>query len=314
MTTPGERILNLAAYLKQRGASGATLDDITRDVAGYDHDVARDEHGELVTEGSEWEALRKKVRRDLEDLRTAWGIDTDYDEEDHLYRLEPPFFTTKERAALIAAAATVAVEGVHPGVGEVGAGVDDVGTQMILGVHPLVAELRAAIRDRAPVHIQYEGRARLLEPYALGLWGSRWYVAGWDPELDAMRRYRLDRIESDGAVERTGTTGAYDVPDWFDADLAFDFDPNVWGRDPRLRARVRVERDHLPRFFAELGGEVVDTLDGEPVVAFDVRHYESTRNRLLFFGSHARVCSPPELVALVHDHLAAVGAPSGGNG
>jgi hypothetical protein len=39
-----------------------------------------------------------------------------------------------------------------------------------------------------------------------------------------------------------------------------------------------------------------------------VRHYESTRNRILFFRDHAQVLGPPELVALVRDHLAALAA------
>jgi predicted DNA-binding transcriptional regulator YafY len=121
-----------------------------------------------------------------------------------------------------------------------------------------------------------------------------------------MRRYRLDRIEDEGAVERVGPANAYEVPEWFDPELAFDFDPNSWGRDPRLRARVRVERDHVPRFLDDFGGEVVDTADGEPVVAFDVRHHESTRNRLLFYGEHVRVLGPPALVAIVRDHLTAI--------
>lgn len=306
MTTPAERILNLAAYLKQRGQAGATLDDLTRDVAGYDHDAGRNEDGALVTEGPEWETLRKMVQRDVKDLHDLWGIDAAYDEEDHLYRLKPPFLSSKERAALIAAAATIAVEGLHPGVGEVGAGVDDISAELVLRVHPLVATLRKTIDERVAVQIEYEGRRRTLQPFALGLWHGRWYVAGWDPELDAMRRYRLDRIEDDGAVERTGAARAYEIPDWFDPDLAFDFDPNSWGRDPRLRARVRVERDHLPRFLDDLGGDVIDTAEGEPVVAFDVRHYESTRNRLLFFGEHAVVLGPPALVAIVQDHLAAI--------
>jgi len=304
--SPPERILNLAAYLKACGAAGATLDDVTRDVAGYDHDAARDEDGLLVTSGPAWESLRKMVQRDLSDLHDVWGIDAAYDEEEHRYRLRPPFLSPAERAALIAAAATVAVEGLHPGVGELGTGVDDAGAELVLRVHPLVATLRAAIDERVAVRLDYEGRRRILQPYALGLWHGRWYVAGWDPELDAMRRYRLDRVEDDGALERTGTAHAYEIPDWFDAELAFDFDPNSWGRDPRLRARVRVERDHLPRFLDDLGGEVIDTRDGEPVVAFEVRHYESTRNRLLFFGDHVRVLGPPALVAMMRDHLAAL--------
>jgi predicted DNA-binding transcriptional regulator YafY len=304
--TPTERILNLAAYLKQRGNEGASLDDIARNVRGYDPDAARDEQGDLLTEGSEWEALRRMTRRDLQDLRDAWGIDTIYDEEAHRHRLRPPFFTTQERAALIAAAAAVDVEGIDGHRGQLGAGVDDAGAQVVIRVHHYVADLRDAIQTCTVVRFEHEGRSRMLQPFALGTWHSRWYVAGWDPELEALRRYRLDRIHQHGPMERVGEPGSYEVPDWFDAVLAFDFDPNAWGRDARLRARVRVERDHLPAFLAELGGQIGDEVDGEPVVAFEVRHYESTRNRILFFRDHVQVLGPPALVALIRDHLIAL--------
>ena len=308
--TPTERILNLAAYLKQRGGEGASLDDIARNVRGYDPDAARDEHGDLITEGTEWEALRRMARRDLQDLRDAWGIDTMFDDEAHRYRLRPPFFTTRERTALIAAAAAVDVEGIDGHRGQLGAGVDDAGAQVVIRVHHRVADLRDAIQTCTAVRFDHEGRTRVLQPFALGTWHSRWYVAGWDPELDALRRYRLDRIDQHGPVERVGDPGSFDIPTWFDAVLAFDFDPNVWGRDARLRARVRVERDHLPAFLAELGGQIVGEVDGEPVVAFEVRHYESTRNRILFFRDHVQVLGPPELVSIIHDHLVAIaGAP-----
>ncbi len=306
--TPTERILNLAAYLKQRGDEGASLDDIAGNVRGYDPDAARDRDGALRSEGADWEALRRMARRDLQDLREAWGIDTVYDEEAHRYRLRPAFFTTAERAALIAAAAAVDVEGIDGHSGQLGAGVDDAAAQVVIRVHDQVTDLRDAIQSCTAVRFDHEGRTRVLQPFALGTWHGRWYVAGWDPEVDAHRRYRLDRIDQAGPMERVGAAGAYRVPDWFDPVLAFDFDPNAWGRDARLRARVRVERDHLPAFLAELGGEVVEEADGEPVVAFEVRHYESTRNRILAFRDHARVLGPPELVALVRDHLAALAA------
>ena len=101
-TTPTERIFNLAAYLKRCGPEGSTLDDLTLHVAGYAHDVGRDETGRLTAGTPEWEALRKLLQRDLKDLRNVWGVDAEYDETDHIYRLRPPFFTPKERAALIA--------------------------------------------------------------------------------------------------------------------------------------------------------------------------------------------------------------------
>jgi proteasome accessory factor B len=306
MTSPTARILNLAAYLNQRGRNGATLDDITRDVNGYDHGAARDADGILVVDGKEWETVRKGVQRDLNDLRTAWGIDADFDEVDNVYRLRPAFFTPAERQALIAAAATVGIEGVEGAPGQLASGVEDSTAHVVLRVHALVADLRDAITARCVVHIPYEGRERVLEPYALGAWRGRWYVAGWDPELNAMRRYRLDRIERADGLERASEPDGFHIKPGFDAVLAFDFDPNAWGRDPRLRARVRVDRDHVPAFLDDLGGELDGVSDGEPVVAFDVRHYEATRTRLLFYRDHTRVLDPPELVAILRQVMAAL--------
>lgn len=300
--TPTARIFNLAAYLKQCGPEGSTLDDLTRHVHGYDHDVGRDDAGELRTDTPEWEALRKLLQRDLKDLREVWGIDAHFDEANHRYRLEPPFFTPRERAALIAAAATVDVKGIDGGPGQIGAGVSDAVADVVIRVHVLVAELRRAIDARTPVAFTHQGRRRTFHPYALGSWRGRWYVAGWDPELETMRRYRLDRIETDPPLEQVDGD-RFEVLDWFDADLAFELDPNAWGRDQLVRAQVAVDHDFLTAVAEEFGATVVD--DGD-VLAFDVRHYESTRNRLFAFRDHVRVLAPPVLVAMMRDHLAAL--------
>ena len=310
--TPTGRIFNLAAYLKQCGLQGSTLDDLTRHVAGYDHDIGRDSSGRLATGTPEWESLRKALQRDLKDLRDMWGIDADFDERDHVYRLRPPFFTPKERAALIAAAATVDVEGIDDRPGQIGTGVSDVVADVVIRVHTLVADLRDAIDARSTVAFVHLGRRRTFQPYALGSWRGRWYAAGWDPELETMRRYRLDRIETDGPLERLDSP-PFEVLQWFDPDLAFELDPNAWGRDPLVRAQVSVDRDFLTAVVEEFGATVRESgLDGgRAIVAFDVRHYESTRNRLLAFRDHVRVLAPTALVAMMRDHLAAV-ASSGG--
>lgn len=312
--SPTERIFNLAAFLKQCGAEGTTLDDITRHVPGYAHDAGRDETGRLVGGTAEWETLRKGLQRDLEDLRTAWDIDADYDDEHRVYRLRAPFFSPKERAALIAAAATVDVEGIDGRPGQLGAGVSDVAADVVIRVHQLVADLREAIDTRSPVAFTHEGRRRTLQPYALGTWRGRWYVAGWDPDLDTMRRYRLERIEPTAELERVTGMHAYEVPEWFNPELAFEFDPNSWGRDPRLRARVAVDRDYVAPVLEEFGARPDGSTDARPdaqdVVVFDVRHYESTRNRLLAFRDHVRVVGPPVLVQMMREHLEAIAAPS----
>ncbi len=87
--------------------------------------------------------------------------------------------------------------------------------------------------------------------------------------------------------------GSFTVADWFDVDKAFDFDPNSWGHDPVLDARIRVATDHATAFVDEFGGEVV-ARDSEHVwVSLAVRHYESFRNRLFGFRANAVVEEPP---------------------
>ncbi|HEU5300894.1 MAG TPA: WYL domain-containing protein [Acidimicrobiia bacterium] len=305
--TPTERIFNLAAYLKHCGPEGSTLDDLTRHVAGYAHDAGRDETGKLVTGTPEWETLRKVMQRDLKDLREVWGIDADFDERDHVYRLRPPFFTPKERAALIAAAATVDVEGIDGPPGQIGSGVSDTVADVVIRVHALVGDLRDAIDARTAVTFVHQGRRRTFHPYALGTWRGRWYVAGWDPELETMRRYRLDRIETETTLERVEGE-PFSIVEWFDPDLAFELDPNAWGRDQLVRAQVAVDHDFLNAVVEEFGATVQEDAagSGRDVVAFDVRHYEATRNRLFAFRDHVRVLTPPALVAMMRDHLAAV--------
>jgi predicted DNA-binding transcriptional regulator YafY len=313
--TPTQRILSLAAYLDHRRGSQITLGDITRDVPGYDDSgAARDGRGELVAGTTGWETLRKKVGRDLQDLAEHWGIHADWVEADSSYELRPAFFTPGERTALIAAAATVDVEGIPGGrPDEVGGAVDDGYAQAIVRVHALVDPLRDACATRTRVRFQHRDQTRVLEPWALGTWASRWYVAGWDPEQEVMRRYRLDRIEqrADGpSIELAGEPDGYDVPDWFAPELAFDMDPNSWGQDPLLQANVRVDLDHVPAFIRDLGGEVVETDESHSTVAFDVRHYQWTRDRLLSFRTHAVVLEPPALVAMLRNHLSAVAEAS----
>jgi predicted DNA-binding transcriptional regulator YafY len=312
---PTERILALAAYLDHRRGSRVTLGDITQDVPGYDDTGAdRDSRGELVAGTTEWETLRKKVGRDLQDLGEYWGIHADWVEADGSYELRPAFFTPGERTALIAAAATVDVEGIPGGQpDDVGGAVDDTYAQAIVRVHPLVDPLRDACATRTPVRFRHRRQTRVLEPWALGTWASRWYVAGWDPEQEAMRRYRLDRIEQsadNSSIEFIGEPDGYDVPDWFAPELAFDMDPNSWGQDPLLQAKVRVDLDHVPAFLRDLGGEVVETDRTHSTVALDVRHYQWTRDRLLGFRTHAVVIEPPALVAMLRNHLSGAAGTS----
>jgi hypothetical protein len=301
--------LHLAAFAADRCADGAeiTLTDIV-DGVGYPTDAERDAHGQLRSGTTEWETVRKMVQRDLGDLRKFWGIRLDYDDAARSYRLAPPFLTPGERRALLAAVATVAVQGAPEGEpGELGATLDDRLALVVLRLHDLVATLRAAIGERREVAFRLYGMTRHVQPYALGMWRNRWYLAGHDLDRGTLRRYRLERVEvGEPTIVVAQGAGAYEIPADFDVDAAFDLDPNVWGQDPVLAARVRVGIDHVDAFRGELGGDVTESDGRSAIVELDVRHYQSFRDRLLAFRGSAVVLEPPELVAVVREHLAAL--------
>lgn len=311
--TAAERILDLTAFAADRcrNGGGITLSDIADNVPGYETNGPRAANGDLEGGTQEWEAVRKRLTRDIADLREQWGIQLDYDDADHCYRLAPAFFTTGERRALLAAAALVAVQGAPgPKLGDIGAAIDDGAALVFVRLHGLVADLRRAIATRTAVGFRHHGRDRQLEPHALGMWKKNWYVAGRDTERGTLRRFRLDRIElsdtAKPAIRLVGEPSAYEIPEDFDANREFDLDPNAWGADPIVRARVRVGLDHVDSFVNELGGEVVAQDEQSAILELDVRHYVSFRTRLLGFRGSAVVLEPPALVDFVRDHLVAL--------
>lgn len=304
-----ERILGLAAYLERAKATAITLADIARDVPGYETD------GELIAGTKEWETVRKRLQRDLQTLEASFGIVVDFDDEDHAYRLRGPYFSPAERRALIGAAAAVEIDGMddEPLLGELGAAVDEKGQRIVLSVPGRVRELSDAIRKRSSVRFMYHGRKRTLDAYVIGRWRTHWYVAGFEHECGARRRYRLDRIESHGAVpsvEAVGDVGSYDIPADIDPIAEMRLDPNDWGYDPPVIAAVRVGQDHVHTFQHELGGRVISRDAEAFVIELEVRHYASFCDRLLAFSTHVRLLEPPELVTTFTDRLRAVAATS----
>lgn len=295
--TQVERVVALAAYLYKRRGSPLARDDILADVPGFPDPTTEPE-----------ETCRKALRRALADLEKHLGIVVDYDSSANTYRLREPYLTPKQRDALVAAAAVANVQGVgEPGPDDIGGGVDDDGHRVFVTVPRRVLALYDAIRSRTPVSFDYHGSRRTFRPYALGVLRAHWYVTGAEQPSGDRRQLRVDRMEGD--VEPAGAAGSYELPDDFDAAAAIrGVDPFTWGADPRVVARIIVEPDHESGFLQECGGAVVERSGDGSVIEVEVAHYDAFRWRLLAFGTHARVLAPPELVAHVRSHLAALAA------
>ncbi len=302
MAANDERMLRLAAYLKSNPTT--TLEEATTNVPGYSPD-------------KDHEALRKQFRRDLQDLKEHWGVTAEYDERKAVYTLQPGFLTREERIALIAASGLVRIDGldIEPDVGGIGVAAANDDAPVGVRIHDHLLALRDAVADHNPVTFVFRDAPRRLEPWAIGCWDNNWYVTGRDTAADAPRRFRLDRIEPDSL--HIDTTAHFEVPADFDASSAFDLDPNDWGTDPELHARVAVRRDRLSALLQSF--HLDDTAAGRPdaddtvIVTMTVRHYESFRDRIFQLGTDVRVLEPPPLVDAVVDLLRAMassGEPS----
>lgn len=295
------RVLRLAAYFKARRGQRVGLVHISADVPGYEANLDNE---------AEWEAVRKKLRRDLKLLSDVFGIQIDFDKVNDTYTLQPPFLTAEERDMLVAAAALVRVDGIDDAqLVALGAAVDTDGQRVVVRVHRHLLALRAALANRQVVAFRYHGTMRRFEAWAVGLWRDRWYTVGFDRGADDRRVYRLDRIEDvDGkpTIEPMGEHGSYIVPVDFEAEDALVLDPNNWGHDAPLDTRIRVAKDWVPAFAREFGA-TIETEDADgAVLTLTVRHYESFRDRLLGYGTHAKLLEPPELVEVVRAWVGAV--------
>ena len=228
-----ERLLSLVVCLLSTRRY-LTAEQIRQAVAGYPEQP---------------EAFKRMFERDKEELRELGipletGSLSPTDGEDIGYRVErqayelPELRLEPDEAAVLGLAARVwrSAELAGAAAGALlklrAAGIDTdepgAGTDVRQGIEPRVATtepafgpLWQAVRDRRPVTFAYraagrsEPQTRELEPWGVVNRHGRWYVAGRDRGRDAVRVFRLSRIEGD--VRFSGPPGSVTVPP--DADV-----------------------------------------------------------------------------------------------
>ncbi len=188
-----------------------------------------------------FEAFKRMFERDKEELREL-GIPLDVGtnapvDEELGYRIPrqaymlPDIRLAPDEAAMLALAArdwrraelAGAAAGALLKLRAAGVEAEDTGQP---GIEPrLTGEaafgpLWEAVRDHRPVTFTYraagrsEAQRRQLEPWGVVNRHGRWYVAGHDTARDAVRVFRLSRIE--GQVEFSGSRGSVRVPEGTD--------------------------------------------------------------------------------------------------
>jgi proteasome accessory factor B len=173
---------------------------------------------------------------------------------------------------------------------------------------PAFGPLWEAVRDRRPVTFSYraqgrpEASKRVLEPWGVVNRRGHWYVAGHDRNRDAIRVFRLSRIE--GPVRMAGPAGSVTVPDGTDVrELVKDWNatPSLSKQDATLR--VRAGAGHNLRRYAktvEPGGDGWDTI----TTAYPDADWYT--DYLASFGPDVVVIGPVDLRESVIKHLKGV--------
>lgn len=295
-----ERALIVAAFFRALGAESLRIDEVVERIPEY------------ATMANASSAIRK-FRRDRDELASANIVieqdpDPDFDSDDladrYRYRVQDPgmrtTFRADERAALLAAAAAVRIDGLEEDdPADLGGNTTGRAATVAVVIPAIIADLQAPVAERRLVEFGYKDTLRRVEPYRVGLWRNTWYLIARDLNDGKVKRWALDRIEAAGSGSRVRVVSearAFVRPelDWAEQ---FALDPNTWGTDPPLEALVRIPRKLAPAFADVFDGVSNHEWVGEDevVVTFTVRHLESTITRLLGFGTLARIEGPPEL-------------------
>lgn len=162
----------------------------------------------------------------------------------------------------------------------------------------LLLRLTAALRERRRARFTYHGigrgeaTERDVAPYGLLFQGGHWYMVGLDATRDAVRTFRLDRVEG----LETGPGGEFEHDAGFDLSAFAGRRPWEMGDDVRVMADVRF--DFPLSLWAERNaeGEEVERRAGGIVVRrFAVRQPDAFLRWLQTFGGDAVVEAPPPL-------------------
>lgn len=313
-----ERLLNLTALLV----------DTTRPVS------AEEIHRQIYGYPEKFESFRRAFERDKDELREMGvrietrpmldhGAQTGYVVEAAQFHLADPRLTVDERVALQLALSLVRLDsgGGSPTdpIDKLGGRERERGAESAaepvadLVVTPLMATVFEAIADRRSVTFGYRGERRVIHPYRLDFQRGRWYLTGHDTARDALRVFRLDRIEHGevGHALVLGPRHEFVRPEHV---AGVRLEPWRFGDDPPVRAVLAVDDDAAPTVREALGSDASWTSAGPDTwrVEVDVTDRAAFRSAVVGLLDAVEVLEPADLRAEIVEWLSAlVSDPAG---
>lgn len=134
---------------------------------------------------------------------------------------------------------------------------------------------------------------RLVEPYGLRYYRGAWYLVGRCREINAVRVFRLNRIQGKVSCVTRGGDGQYDVP--ADFSILDYVSRNPWELSHNKPVTVTVALDDIGAWLLEdirPTGLRMAKRDATSVATLDVTNVVAFYKFLLGLGTHAEVLSP----------------------
>jgi predicted DNA-binding transcriptional regulator YafY len=179
---------------------------------------------------------------------------------------------------------------------------------------PALVDLFEAVRTQAVASFMYRRQARRVAPAGLWFRFGHWYLVAWDLEREAVRTFRVDRIEDAVTLEEPG--GGV-VPGGIDIKASLPDEPWRAEGDDYVVTRIRVDAMEGPRVAEEVGRDKVESRqdDGSVIVCLRVAGFPALRSWILGLLDHAEILAPLEfrselrswltgIAKAEHDHAA----------
>jgi predicted DNA-binding transcriptional regulator YafY len=174
---------------------------------------------------------------------------------------------------------------------------------------PILDDLRRAVARRRRTVLSYQSfrqevTKRTVDPYALALQWGNWYLVAHCHLRDALRTFRVDRIQQVEIREET-----FEVPASFSArEHLMEMTQERPATYYRVAVRFEPEGAHVVRERREEWQELSEQADGSVTLAFDASELAWPCRWVLTYQDKATVIGPPELAAMVRDAAQSIAA------
>jgi predicted DNA-binding transcriptional regulator YafY len=154
-------------------------------------------------------------------------------------------------------------------------------------------DLFEAVRTHTVASFSYRRSTRRVAPAGLWFRFGHWYLVAWDLDREAVRTFRVDRIDESVVLE---TPGGAVLPEGIDIKASLPDEPWRSEGDDYIVTRIRVDAMEGPRVAEEVGSDRVESRhpDGSVILCLRVADFPALRYWILGLLDHAEILEPLE--------------------